>query len=484
MKRNKYKWIISIISMTIVTTIAVQCYWNYKNYKLNKQHFINQVQISLDNALESYYADLAERNHMTFVDVDSHNTDSLSISTDSISVKMLSLKHNDAFKNGYSKITQILDSGRGYTLTNTDKLTEVRVFKGKKAADSIKLVQGIKSIYISIQRDSLNFEKFNPFLVEELKRKQLQIPYALKHYTKSDTLITFNADIIKPNFLTTTSNSTFLKHNEVLELAYPNATKIILKQGLFGILLSFLLSFAIIASLIYLLKIIKSQKQLSEVKNDLISNITHEFKTPIATIGVALESIKDFNVLDDKQKTKKYINISNSQLSKLTVMVEKLLEIASLDSENLELNKDTLDINNLLLLLVEKHQMQAQHKILIFSSLAENITANVDVFHFENALNNIIDNAIKYGGNEIKVKLNKKNKHLELLIIDNGNTLTQSQATQIFEKFYRVPKGNTHDIKGFGIGLYYTKKIIEKHEGSISIELKDNTIFKIILPYA
>ncbi|WP_241148064.1 sensor histidine kinase [Lacinutrix jangbogonensis] len=226
----------------------------------------------------------------------------------------------------------------------------------------------------------------------------------------------------------------------------------------------------------------KPTKKIAEVKNDLINNITHEFKTPIATIGVALESIKDFNIIDDKEKTKKYLNLSSSQLGKLNTMVEKLLETATLDSGNLDLNRDTIDLVALVSLLVEKHQMQTNSKTLTFNTSAAETRIYIDVFHFENAINNIVDNAIKYGGDDISISINKKNKTTEILISDNGKTLTKQEAAQIFDKFYRVPKGNTHDVKGFGIGLYYTKKIIEKHNGNISVSISNGTTFKITIP--
>jgi two-component system phosphate regulon sensor histidine kinase PhoR len=214
----------------------------------------------------------------------------------------------------------------------------------------------------------------------------------------------------------------------------------------------------------------------------LISNITHEFKTPIATIGVALESIKDFNAINDPQRTNRYIEMSNNQLLKLNTMVEKLLETASLDSKDLEFQLEEVNINDLLKSIIEKHKIQSK-KLINFSSISSETSTSIDIFHFENAVNNIIDNAVKYGGNIITIDLTKENKTIEILISDNGNTLTNEQKNKIFDKFYRVPKGNTHDVKGFGIGLYYSKKIIEKHNGSISLNLDKNlTTFKISLP--
>jgi two-component system phosphate regulon sensor histidine kinase PhoR len=126
--------------------------------------------------------------------------------------------------------------------------------------------------------------------------------------------------------------------------------------------------------------------------------------------------------------------------------------------------------------------MQTQTKQITFNHTTS-VDAFLDAFHFENALNNVIDNAIKYGGNHINMSLNKTSKGFEILVSDDGKTLTKAHKDVIFEKFYRIPKGNTHDVKGFGIGLYYTKKIIEKHKGTIDLELNDGlTTFKIFIP--
>lgn len=486
MNEQKYRWVLYLIVTTTVLTIVVQCYWNYKNYLLDKQNFVNQVQLSLDNALDTYYAELAESNNMTIIETDSiafsHNFKELK--TDSV---IRDIKHElrSVDIKSISGYTQFTDSSNGYHFSNDkNHISKIKVIRGKKASDSIKLLKGITSIFISIKNDTLDFSKLNPLVKSELKRKQLNIDFVLKHFKNDSLYNVYNIENIKPNFLKAQSKSTFLKQNELLEIAYPNATHIILKQGLSSILISTLLVIAIISSLFYLLKIIKNQKQLAEIKNDLISNITHEFKTPIATIGVALESINSFNAIDDKEKTKKYIKMSSNQLSKLNVMVEKLLETATLDSELLEFNKEYVDIVPVIETLISRYKIHNPKKSFTDFIKPESLNIQVDKFHFENAINNILDNAIKYGGDEISVELVKSSNQINISISDNGNTLKPENKQRIFEKFYRIPKGNTHDVKGFGIGLYYTKTIIDKHNGSIYLDLKNNlTTFKISLPH-
>jgi len=273
-----------------------------------------------------------------------------------------------------------------------------------------------------------------------------------------------------------------LRYNQKLIISLNKVTFDAVKKGFSGVFISLILSLTIISTLFYLLKIIKKQKELAEIKNDLISNITHEFKTPIATISTAIEAIENFNVIDDKVKTQKYLSMSNVQLKKLHQMVEKLLETATLDSENLMLKKDTIDIVGLIKKITTKHQLLTE-KQLTFSSNVTNKTITVDAFHFENSISNLIDNAIKYGGEKIEINVNVVLNFVEILIADNGSGIEKNQQEKIFDKFYRIPKGNKHDVKGFGIGLYYTKKIIEKHQGVIQLKSNNqNTIFKIILP--
>jgi two-component system phosphate regulon sensor histidine kinase PhoR len=235
---------------------------------------------------------------------------------------------------------------------------------------------------------------------------------------------------------------------------------------------------------LYLLKTIYKQKQLAEVKNDLINNITHEFKTPIATISTALEALKNFNALNDKEKSKKYILMANGQVEKLTIMVEKILETATLNHNSLVLTKQPVNITELIEHTIEKYNQINTSKTIHFENNGETTILNVDKFHFENALGNIMDNALKYGGDSIFIELNSEKDMIQISIKDNGNGIPKSQKEKVFEQFYRIPTGNTHNVKGFGIGLYYTKSIIESHGGTIQIsyDKNNNTVFKIELP--
>lgn len=247
------------------------------------------------------------------------------------------------------------------------------------------------------------------------------------------------------------------------------------------LILSLLFSLAVVSCLFFLLIIIKKQKKIDEIKNDFINNITHEFKTPITTIGSALEGMSNFNPDNDLVKNKKYIDISFIQLQKLEKMVEKILETAILNVKEIKLNKEQINMVSFIKSITEKHLMTS-NKSISFHFQDNVMFYNADPFYLENAISNLIDNAIKYGGDIIDVSCFNSEKLLIIEIKDNGNTITKADENQIFEKFYRIPKGNLHDVKGYGIGLYYTRTILEMHKGKIDLIRTNETNFRIALP--
>ncbi|WP_459211307.1 sensor histidine kinase [Aquimarina rhabdastrellae] len=496
MKKQNQKQSLYLIILVIFITLLIQVYWNIKNYQASKQQLVNEVQIALDNAVDHYYTDIAKEQSLTFI-MD-NNSPNLNINMDSI--RPIFSNHRDTLSKHIARQLSYLNritSSKDCiaipfsknmphffkkSLNSSNSQTTIEIIKDEDSL-STDIKELVNKTFIAVITDSVHIQKVDTLITQELQRKNIDVSYGLLFKPLHHKEKKLRPQYLTSSTLSTLSKSAYLPKDSSLKLFFTNTTLAILKRNLVGIFLSTLLVSSIIACLFYLLKIINYQKQLSEVKNDLISNITHEFKTPIATIGVALEGIVNFNQNNDLQKTKKYVQMSSEQLDKLNTMVEKLLETATLDSENLELNLEEHNIVDLLELLLKKHKNTAGHKHLSFSNTQDNIWKKIDLFHFENALNNIIDNAVKYGGDQIDISVEQVDATIIISIIDNGTTLTSAHKEKIFEKFYRIPKGNTHDVKGFGIGLYYTKKIIEKHQGTIELLLsKSNTHFKITLP--
>ena len=490
MEYKKYKIVLYLIIFTILSTVAVQIFWNYKNYKGNKHRIYNEMRRALDNSIEDYYANITRSGFITFSSSDSL----LPIDNDTIFMdKSFRFDMRKKIDSTFQKIIKN-DTNRAFILES--KQNRFSHFPANserfKSIDSL-----ISKIYISISRDNINLDSLNQYLIVNLKRKDLPLDYGLLYKNKipfTDETIsqTFNNNIIKDTVeghrkvLKIQSKSNFISRGATLELYFKNISLAALKKTSSGILISVLLITAVFLSLLYLLKVIKKQKQLAEIKDDLISNITHELKTPITTISAALQALQSFHALDDKEKTKKYLEVSHGQVDKLQLMVEKILETATLDSNKLHLEQESVNVNHLLSDMVNRYKIAYSDKHFDFKSNLDDVIIKGDNFHLENALNNILDNAVKYGGNKISVTIKSIDKAIEITIRDNGNGIDKKQQQKIFDKFYRIPTGNIHNVKGFGIGLYYAKHIIEKHQGTITLTSEKNThtTFNIILPEA
>lgn len=231
------------------------------------------------------------------------------------------------------------------------------------------------------------------------------------------------------------------------------------------------------------------QKRLSEVITDFINNMTHELKTPIATISLSSEMIMRLDNDDDLEKAKKYAGIIFKENKRLETQVERVLNISTLDTENTTLNKKSLDFHELLVEVKDTfdfNQLANGGKILIENN-ASVFTIQADPIHITNVVYNLLDNAVKYCTTKPFISITTKNErnYLVIEIKDNGIGIRKEDLKMIFDKFYRVSTGNIHDIKGFGLGLFYVKLIINEHNGSIDVKSKagEGSTFTIKLPY-
>ena len=265
--------------------------------------------------------------------------------------------------------------------------------------------------------------------------------------------------------------------------------KLLLQKTWVVFLISLLLILIILSCFVYSLRIIYNQKKISEVKNDFINNMTHELKTPISTVSLALEALQNFDVRNDKQRSLKYLDVSRKEIRRLSTMVEKVLNIASYEKGEIQLNKKYHSINSLVDNVVDIISMQVHKKggKLNFELLASPDKVFVDKVHINNLLYNLIDNANKYFVEQPKITINTKNYTDGVIIevYDEGIGISKENLTRIFDKFYRVPTGNIHNIKGYGLGLSYVKDVVEMHGGILNVEseLDKGTKFIIQIPY-
>jgi two-component system, OmpR family, phosphate regulon sensor histidine kinase PhoR len=238
---------------------------------------------------------------------------------------------------------------------------------------------------------------------------------------------------------------------------------------------------------LFMLSTILRQKKLSEVKNDFINNMTHELKTPIATVTAAVEALQHFGALNDPKKTQSYLTISHNNLQRLSDLVEKVLTLAVEEKKELVLTPERIKPSELINQVLGNHQLKADKPVdFEVDSEPSEEPVWVDRFHITNALNNLIDNAIKYSNESVTIRLTsrKHDRVWHLSVKDNGIGIPQPYQSAIFDRFFRVPTGNLHSVKGFGLGLSYVRQVIEKHGGLIDVRSEPGvgSEFRLCIP--
>lgn len=244
----------------------------------------------------------------------------------------------------------------------------------------------------------------------------------------------------------------------------------------------------IIAAFYVTVRSLLNQKKLSEIKSDFINNMTHEFKTPLATISLAVDALKNEKVLASPEKLEYFRSIIKEENVRMNKHVETILQAALMDRQELKLNQEPVHMHEMLAQVLETYQLQLESKNGEVQTLfnAKNDLVSVDEVHFGNLLSNLIDNAIKYSNDTIliKVSTHSTSKQLIIRIEDNGIGMSKETVKRIFEKFYRAHTGNLHNVKGFGLGMSYVKTVIDAHKGKMRVEstLGKGSIFTIEIP--
>ncbi|HPI09016.1 MAG TPA: HAMP domain-containing sensor histidine kinase, partial [Saprospiraceae bacterium] len=226
----------------------------------------------------------------------------------------------------------------------------------------------------------------------------------------------------------------------------------------------------------------------TELKNDFIRNMTHELKTPIATVSVAVEALQNFDALQNPQRTQEYLDIAGIELNRLSLLVDKVLRVSMFEKQEPELRREPLDLKLLvqdilhsMRLQFEKHHAQVQ-----FLPESGDYSVSGDRLHLSSVVYNLLDNALKYGSEHpvIRVGMSHRDGQLSLQVQDNGVGIPAAYQGRVFEKFFRVPTGDVHNVKGHGLGLSYVAGVVRLHGGSIGLESREKagSTFTILLP--
>ena len=333
----------------------------------------------------------------------------------------------------------------------------------------------------------VNFHKLDSLLSMMLDDYGLNVPHRLQMLTDSTMVATISTFGYEPSGRARNYDFIYGKTlADKYELTIEPLTGIVFRE-MSGVIAASLILFLMLAfSFWFLVHAMLKQKSLEEMKSDFTNNITHELKTPVAVAYAANDALLNFEAGNDPAKRREYLEISQSQLKKLEGMIEQILSMSMESRKTFELRKEDIPLKPLLQTLAEQHRLSAEKPCSFHIEAEDDLIIHADRFHFGNVISNLIENAIKYSGDAVNIVIRAKTTSggVEISVKDNGIGIAPDKQKHIFDKFYRVPTGDIHDVKGYGLGLYYAKTMVEKHGGTISVSstLGKGSEFRIFIP--
>ena len=357
------------------------------------------------------------------------------------------------------------------------------IFKKAKFVNEMMIQAFRDNMYETPQR-RIDAVFLDSIIRMELKKEDLPQKYSFMITNEFGRIIKFD---VAPSSLNNKIDSTkcgkinlfpsnVLDEDLYLHLYFPNRNAFIFREMKASFFVTILLVVIIIIALVFMFRTILEQRKLSELKSDFISNMTHEFKTPISTISLACEALGDSDMVDEnsKQSISPFVKMIHQENKRLELLVESILHSAVIDKGEIQHNYIVLDLKELILNLVEnaKFRLQGTNGTITTEFSGNDFTIIADKMHLTNLLANLIENAIKYSNEtpEIKLFLDRNTKGLQLSVIDKGIGINKEHLPKIFDKLYRVPTGNLHNVKGFGLGLSYVKSICEEYGWEINVK--------------
>jgi Signal transduction histidine kinase len=342
-------------------------------------------------------------------------------------------------------------------------------------------------------KERVNFRMLDNDIRNELLNNGINIPYHLTVSTTDGREVYRCPDFTEEGL--EYSYTQYLFQNDpqskmgVVKIHFPDMSSYIFSSVRFMIP-SLIFTFVLLVTFIFTIVVIFRQKRYTEIKNDFINNMTHELKTPIASISLAAQMMNDDTVTKSEQMTKHLGGIITEESKRLRFLVEKVLQMSMFDKKSVVFKKKELDLNEMVENIASTFSLRVEHTGgKIYTEIeAVDSAIYVDEVHFQNAITNLMDNAVKYRKPEepldVYIRTWNDHNHLLLSIRDTGQGIKKENIKKIFDKFYRVHTGNKHDVKGFGLGLAYVKKVIDLHQGDIKCEsdLGKGTKFTISLP--
>lgn len=444
--------IIILLILSLTALLGYQVYWLYGLYRSTIKTKEEQIEMAFQKADDAEMIERIRAQVQTLTQI-SDRTDSFSIDKNvskSISGTIISADNNSGDDNEKTSFS--------FPASISQKMSDYYLRRGLHSyVDSLAEV---------------NFTKLDSLLMIMLEESDLKAPHRLQMLSGGKVIATISSSGYTPSarakdYVLSYGQSLADKYQLTLEpLTIPT-----LREMSSIITASLILFFILAFSFWFLIHTMLKQKSLEEMKSDFTNNITHELKTPVAVAYAANDALLNFEAGNDPEKRREYLEISQAQLEKLEGMIEQILSMSMESRKTFELRRETIELEPLLQKLSEQHRLSAGKPCDIHIDVEKGLVLDADRFHLSNILSNLIDNAIKYSGSSVRIDITAKatDEGTEIRVRDNGIGIPPDKQKHIFEKFYRVPTGNIHDVKGYGLGLYYARTMAEKHGGTLSV---------------
>ncbi len=473
MNKRSITGIIVIMSLALLGLMAMQVHWIGAAIKVKEATFVRDVNQAMNHVIVSLEKEAMQRRY----------------------------EHRIKMMNRQSELMDVWDSINNALMFEMQSPRTQSDFEGfiRRSAIAQEMLQDL--LFGHQPALSLN-QYISPMLIDsliayELNRHGLRTSYEFGIYSPQRNSMLFQKTGKYPQQLLSDSfvfeiypTSAPMRYADQVLLYFPFERRYLVGQLTYLVVISGILILIIIMSFGATIFTIFRQKKISEIKNDFINNMTHEFKTPIATIGLATEALRDCDVQKTESLYTTYLSMIDEENKRLGTMAEQILQSAVMEKGELLMRKENIDLHEIIHESINTKLLQARKKNgNIYHELkADRHMIRGDKVHITNMVLNLLDNAIKYtdGIPEVLVKTRNIPNAVEISVQDNGIGISKANQKKIFEKLYRVPTGNIHNVKGFGLGLSYVKAITEKHGGAIHLqsELRKGTTFYIRLPFS
>lgn len=507
MKKPLITTIIILLSFSLIGIIVLQGLWINSAWESSQRDFQRSVSEAMDKVVQqvelreaaNYISQRYELSHQQEIGLSrQHEINESGGNTRSLLNEDIQI----------TRQTDTADPGKGTAAPNQGIIFRYRTELGNNSQDEERfmlkadqlnrvfseMVMELNCVNIPIDRRLPPAELF-VLLNSELRKRGIDLPFQFGVVLgQNDSLCNvrssaFTSSMVPASFRAALyPNDLFMSPYQLL-LHFNDTRPYIVRSLWWMLILSAIFLLLIIATFASAIYIILKQKKVSEIKTDFINNMTHELKTPIATISIALDAINNPKVLTDSERVKFYTSVIGKENKRMNAHVEHILQMALVDKENFSLNEQLLNVHDIICYVADVVRMQVESRQgnLHLDLKAENAFVVADEIHLTNVIHNLLDNACKYssGAPDITVTTEQAEGAMLISIEDKGIGMTPETQRRIFDKFYREQGGNIHNVKGFGLGLAYVRTIVRKHGGSVQVKSEPGkgSTFTLRLPY-